>query len=194
MIEPDFKKELGGIVKTELAPLLGRKVVLWDLPYHKNIGDLLIWQGTLDLLEDIGARVLQCRSFATCTFPTLDKDTTIVLNGGGNFGTLYPYYGEFRRKVLSRYPDNRVIIMPQSVYYDNTDWGRHILGLDREAICSHKNLVLCARDKYSYEFMNANFAGAETHLVPDAAFCIRDSRLEPYRNERAVKSVLYNKA
>ena len=32
-------------IEKQLIPLIDSDYVLWDLPYHTNIGDTLIWQG-----------------------------------------------------------------------------------------------------------------------------------------------------
>lgn len=182
MSEPAFKTTQRLLLRDIVTPHIGREAVYWDLPYHNNIGDLLIWQGTADLLRSLRVNVLDNRSFDTCTFPRLRPATTIVLHGGGNFGTLYPWYQAFRREVLRRYPDNPVIIMPQSVHYDDTPDALHTLTLDRRAYNAHPRVTMCARDTVSYDFMRAHFPQANVLLAPDAAFSIDDTRLRPYRD------------
>lgn len=191
MSDLDFKTALTERFRKGVAPLIGRNAVLWDLPYHNNIGDFLIWQGTADMLHSLGVRVHEVRSHFTCTFPPLKPDVTIVMNGGGNFGTLYPAHQIFRREVLRRYPDNRVVVMPQSVYYGDTPESAAMLRLDREAYGAHRHVTLCARDRVSYDFMRDNFSGTPVLLIPDAAFCIDERRLEPYRRMQPVADTLF---
>lgn len=191
MSEPDFKTGLRERLRKAVTPLISKQAVLWDVPYHRNIGDSLIWQGTADLLRSLNVNVLDVRSNYTCTFPKLDSHVTIVMNGGGNFGTLYPWYQTFRREVLRRYPDNRVVMMPQSVYYDDTSESDAMMRLDREAYGAHRHVTLCARDRVSYDFMRDNFPGTPVLLVPDAAFCIDERRLEPYRRMQPAADTLF---
>ena len=44
----DLKRKLQFVIESTLSPLIDGDYVYWDLPYHINIGDTLIWQGTLD--------------------------------------------------------------------------------------------------------------------------------------------------
>ncbi len=47
----DLKRHLQSIIESKLSPLIDSNYVYWDLPYHINIGDTLIWQGTLDFYQ-----------------------------------------------------------------------------------------------------------------------------------------------
>lgn len=38
-------EKLRNIIFDQLSPLIDNDYVLWDLPYHENIGDTLIWEG-----------------------------------------------------------------------------------------------------------------------------------------------------
>lgn len=38
-------------IEKQLIPLIDSDYVLWDLPYHTNIGDTLIWQGEWNFLR-----------------------------------------------------------------------------------------------------------------------------------------------
>ena len=42
------------LLEATLLPLINEDYVLLDLPYHSNIGDILIWQGELELLKKTG--------------------------------------------------------------------------------------------------------------------------------------------
>ncbi|MDE6541984.1 MAG: polysaccharide pyruvyl transferase family protein [Muribaculaceae bacterium] len=191
MTEPIFKQRLSRMACELVRPLVGARAVLWHAPYHANIGDTLIWQGELDLLRKLGVRVEGCDNEWTCRYPELDGDVTILLHGGGNFGTLYPTAGAFRRKVLGRYPHHRVVMMPQSVYYSDDEAGRRELAADVEAFSAHSDAVMCARDRVSYDFMRRHFPANRVLLVPDMAFCIDFSRLEPYCGRASRPGALY---
>lgn len=159
------------IIYDSLEPLIeGHQVILTDLPYHGNVGDILIWAGELTFLDKIDSKILAQSSSYTFQFPQLSKDVVICLHGGGNFGDLYYDAQEFRKKVITTYPDNKIIIFPQSVWYENTSLIEH----DAEIFLMHKDLHLCTRDLYSYNFIKNNFKTDRIYLVPDMAFCIMD--------------------
>lgn len=39
-------------IEDVLIPLIDNDYIYLDLPYHANLGDTLIWQGTLDFLKN----------------------------------------------------------------------------------------------------------------------------------------------
>lgn len=150
----------------QIANLIDNDYYLLDLPYHVNIGDLLIWQGELDFLKsEVKHRMLGYSNQSTFGFPELKKDAVILLHGGGNFGDVWRGSQEFRLKVIQRYHDHRIIIFPQSVYYSNDS----LAVQDAEIFAQHKNLTICGRDDVSYEYLKRYFKN-NILRVPDMAF------------------------
>lgn len=159
--------ELRQKIYEKLLPMIDYDYVLWDLPYHKNIGDILIWQGELDFLKLTGKKCLDFSSHLTCTYPFLDEKVVILLHGGGNFGDIYSESQEFRRKIIMRYPKNKIIILPQTVFYNDAIKLKN----DGELFSLHPNLTICVRDNESYCLVKKNFQN-NIILLPDMAFCI----------------------
>lgn len=151
----------------KLLPLIDNDYVLWDVPYYNNIGDVLIWEGERSFLKESKHQCLDFASAGTCRFPKLSPDAVILLGGGGNFGDLWRWFQEFRLEVIRRYPENRIIIFPQSVYYDDVG----VMQSDAELMSCHQKLIICAREQQSYGLLKANFRN-EIIFVPDMAFCI----------------------
>ncbi len=188
----DFQEkiqELRAEIKRQLEPLIGDNCILTDLPYHDNLGDVLIWQGELDFLSSINKFPKSTTSAGTFLYPNLPDNITILLHGGGNFGDLYRNFQEFRLNVINRYKNNRIIMFPQSVWYDNLD----LLEKDAKQMSRHKNLYLCARDKYSFDFFKKHFSANNILLVPDMAFCINDKRFADYRKKDSSKKLYLNR-
>lgn len=158
---------LKNIIYEELNDLANCKYALFDLPYHTNIGDGLIWEGERCFLNDIGAKCLHNSSNFTCDFPILPKDTVILIHGGGNLGDLYREHFNFHKRVLSHYPQNRVVFFPQTIFYQD----QNVLKEDMEFLKRHGNVTLCARDKKSYDTV-VPFISGGAKLLPDMAFCI----------------------
>lgn len=161
---------LKNVIKQQLSPIIGKKVLLTDLPYHGNIGDILIWEGENMFLKEIGSQVLSQTSCNTFMFPHIDEEVTICLNGGGNFGDLYRIAQDFRKKVIIRYHNNRIVIFPQSVWYED----KSLIEEDAQVFSSHPDLFICARDRTSYDFLRKHFDVNKILLVPDMAFYIGD--------------------
>ena len=77
-----------------VLPPAGGECVFLDYPSQANVGDSLIWLGTLKCLQDLGLKVTYVADFDTYDEThlrrVLGQNTTIILQGGGNFGDLYP--------------------------------------------------------------------------------------------------------
>lgn len=171
----ETKDFLSQKIENKLKPLIISDYVLWDLPYHINMGDILIWEGELDFLESIPFRMLDYGSAHTVKYPELDEDVVILLHGGGNFGDIYRSSQQFRNKVIKAYPNNRIIVLPQSIHYN--DKGN--LKADMSLFQQHKDLYVCVRDRFSFETLAKFLDEKKLMLLPDMAFCIKSSKLLP---------------
>lgn len=162
-------------IKENLRSVISKRCVLVDIPYYQNIGDVLIWEGEKDFLKDIGSNCIYAASYWTFTFPDYDENVTILFSGGGNLGDLYPEHIEFLIKIVHRYPNNRIVVLPQTVYYkDKIKEENHLRELNR-----HKDLVFCARDKKVAEDVSRYIDNVVT--VPDMAFYNDMNKLEKYK-------------
>ena len=160
-------------IEETLLPLIDCDYVLWECPYYCNIGDVLIWEGELEFLKKVKYKCLGMVSQYTCDFPVLSPEVLILLQGGGNFGDVWRSTQEFRLQVCQKYPNNKIIIFPQTVFYENLE----LLDADARAMSQHRNLTICGRDEVSYKILKQHFKN-EILLVPDMAFCISSERLQ----------------
>lgn len=153
-------------IKNKLQPYINSDYVLFDIPNHRNIGDQLIYQGELDFLKQLPFKCLDKSSVSFHFNPKVDADT-ILLHGGGNFGDLYPYHQQFREKIVSDYPDKRIVLFPNSVQFESHE----NLLKSAQLFNNHPSIVLCARDLTSYELLKEHFNKCTILLVCDMAFC-----------------------
>lgn len=177
------------LIRTALVPLINNDYIFIDLPYYSNIGDSLIWKGTETLLATLPYKCLykaSCKTFQSIPLP---QNVIILLMGGGNFGDLYPAHNKFRLKILKEYPNNRIIILPQTVYYE----GARNAVSDAIEFRKHKHLTLFARDRYSYRFLKAFCFGNDIHLMPDMAFCIDRQWLMSFAVPSVGKDLLFHR-
>lgn len=170
-------------IADSLTPLISDTYVLWDLPYYTNIGDTLIWEGTESFLNNLSARCISKCAYQTFSYIPLPKETTILLQGGGNFGDLWRVHQEFRLKIVKLYPNNKIVILPQSIHYQNID----VLRSDAELMGKHTNLTICARDLKSLSILKSFFTENNFLLLPDMAFCISQQKLKKYSCEQTSK-------
>jgi len=161
------------IILEKLKNKVQPKCIYLDLPYHSNVGDSLIWLGTEEFLKEIGSTCIGKHSKDTFDFKEIPQDCTIILHGGGNFGDIWREHQEFRNKVCQTYPQNNIIVLPQTIYYESNE----LLANDIGIFNNHRKLSICARDQYSYDLLVHNGYVGDILLVPDMAFCINRKSL-----------------
>ncbi|MDE5567206.1 MAG: polysaccharide pyruvyl transferase family protein [Muribaculaceae bacterium] len=176
-------------IENALSPIITDKVILVDAPYYDNIGDVLIWQGIIEFLSAQGKTLIACSSGMTFPYSEISEDVTILLMGGGNFGDLWRWFQNIRLKVIQQYPNNRIVMFPQSVWYEDES----LISEDARILAQHKDLYLCARDQWSYDFLNHHFSANNVLLVPDMAFYINDKILEPYRGKESGRKLFFRR-
>lgn len=160
--------QLRDIIYETLSTYITKDYVYLDLPYHSNIGDSLIASGTKTFLKAQKYQCLYSASLNTYEEKHISNNALIILQGGGNFGDLWEDFQLFRNKIIESFPDYDILIMPQSVYYDDATK----LERDKKIFSKAKHLTICARDMQSYLFFKEHFSCKKILLIPDMAFCL----------------------
>lgn len=143
---------------------------LLDYPDYLNIGDHLIWLGTVFYLTDVlRTKINYAASIEDFSEELMEKQVgqaPIFLQGGGNLGDLWLKHQEFRERIISKYRNQPIIILPQTIYFKNQ------ANLKRAAnvFNSHPNLTIFTRDNYSYETACQQFHNCQIIKAPDMAF------------------------
>jgi len=150
------QEALGGMV------LPGSQVVFIDMPVYLNIGDLMIYLGTERWMESQKLRILGRWTIHNFTFPELLPGATILLQGGGNFGDLYPFQG-FRERVVERYPNHRIVFLPQTIHYSDPAAQE----TTKRTLEKHTDLHLSFRDRRSLAHAREMLPKCHHELSPD---------------------------
>lgn len=166
--------KLKNLITDELTPLIDSDYVLLDIPDHDNIGDNLIWDGELEFLKNIQKKKLYEASFLFFEQKRVQRNAVILIHGGGNFGDIYKRTQVERIKIIADNLDKKIIIFPQTVYYQN----KENLITDSLIVNSHPDLIFCVRDKSSFEIVKKYFPNTTPKLLPDMAFCIDPKHFE----------------
>lgn len=163
----------------------GARVVYLDYAFTTNVGDQLIVLGTLKFFARHGITVKLARNIHNIEQGGLDvlPGDVLVFHGGGNFGDIYPHFQLLRERIIAAFPDNRVIIMPQTVHFDDE------AERDRScrAIASHPDVTLFVRDRRSLEIVRPYF-GDRAMLAPDMAHQLWPSLCEEITQGGDVRS------
>ena len=144
--------------------------VLWDFPDYANPGDSAIWLGQVHSLKyffqrdpvNVTEPVTDCR-----LLPAISKHTQIILQGGGNFGDLWPNIQAFRELILTTFPNNRIVQMPQSIHFESA----HNFKQAQQICSSHPDFHIMVRDQPSFE-LSVRLNNGRTTLVPDFALSL----------------------
>ncbi len=176
----------------------GTCVAYLDVPLYFNVGDLLINAGTERFFERSRITpVVRMTFFDVCKMDEaseggvklktsfvnrmrrMSDEIPIVFQGGGNLGDLYPDLQGMREAVIKAFPNRRIVILPQSIHFDNASRQRRSL----ESMLSHSNLHIFVRDKSSLDAVQAVTAGRGA-LMPDMAHALWPEFVK-YREGRA---------
>jgi pyruvyl transferase EpsO len=160
------------LLKQALAPLgHPRQCALLNYPNHVNIGDHLIWAGTVDYLQRVSqtriAYAADLDSFSGRSLNlALSPSDPILLHGGGSLGDLWPDRQEFHERVVAGNPNRPVIFLPQSMHFRDAARARQAA----DVFNAHGGLTLFLRDQRSHAGASELFPNCRVHLAPDMAF------------------------
>ncbi|HVJ55902.1 MAG TPA: polysaccharide pyruvyl transferase family protein [Aliidongia sp.] len=159
-------------VKAKLSVILDyvpvqRPVIYLDYPLHLNIGDLLIWLGAEAFFHTHGHRIVGrgiCTKIRGDLRRRVTPETTIVLHGGGNFGDLYPVHQRFRERVVEAFPDNKIVLLPQTIHFGD----EAAAAASARIFNGHRDVTMFVRDLPSLAFAE-RFLDMPILLAPDTA-------------------------
>lgn len=163
----EYLKQQLSVIDKYIEP--GSDVMYVDYPMHLNVGDILILKGTEKFFETRKYNVV--RRYSTFGFPTressfprISKNTVVVLHGGGNFGDIYRSHQILREKVISFYRQNRIVIFPQTMFFQDGDKLKETAAV----YARHPDLHFLARDQRTYDTFRREFVN-DVEMCPDMA-------------------------
>jgi len=145
------------------------RVALIDFPNHANVGDSAIWLGERAMLKKFKLKDTYNCDWRTYSISHMAQritdDTIILIQGGGNVGDIWPEAQEFREAIITGFPNNSIVQLPQSISFSDAS----NLQRAKEVFENHPKFTLFIRDKPSLAFAKENFK-CSIALCPDMAF------------------------
>lgn len=144
----------------------GSTIALLDEPVHRNIGDHMIQRGSEAFFHHHGIEIAYRAS--TWDYASrraragIPPDAILVCQGGGHLGDLYPHHQRLREQVIQDFPAQRIVMLPQSIYFRDPAAERRAVA----AFAAHPRLHLCLRDQVSFERARA-WGCCAIYLAPD---------------------------
>lgn len=169
-----FRKPLTSLIKWKQTHPRG--VFLLLTPEHCNLGDHAIALAETGLLQEMGMdyreitgkeclRLLSMEGFAFL------NGAPLLINGGGNLGTLWPEWENAMRRIVQAAPRSPIFFLPNTVYYDPRPAGQLSLRQAMAIYRAHPALHFYAREQASYAFLKSLYP--DVTLMPDMALTLR---------------------
>lgn len=155
-------------------------VALIGTPEYCNLGDHLIafaiikfWEQYFpdDTVIEFTRECCERNSQKICSILENKPFRVILITGGGFLGDLWPDMQILVNRIINASKNRRIIIFPQTIYYQKTYENNLFFLNDRKAYQSANHLTIFVRDRKSYDFLiETNMLKTSSiHLVPDMA-------------------------
>ena len=141
-----------------------KKIFLFGTPMHGNLGDHAIAIQEQYFFEDF----FPDYEYFEILMPmyhtqkeiiknTVTPEDLVVISGGGWMGNLWIHNECVIREIVQNYPNNKIIILPQTVYYTSDELGEREYRITNEILKKHSNLHIFVRERKSYNFIKQNY-------------------------------------
>lgn len=97
----------------------------------------------------------------------VNKEDLIFCHSGGNLGNRGFIHEGARRLVIETFPENKIIVLPQTIFFSDTQKGKYELEITEKIYNNHKDLTIMARDRYSFELAKQYFPKCKNMICPD---------------------------
>ena len=143
------------------------RVFIFELPCFDNLGDHAIANAERVFFEDLLVEYGDMQLYQISCTETVDaikciksdlrKSDVFVCQGGGNMGNLYKFGESNRRSIMKAFPNNTIIIFPQTFYFTNDKYGIRELAKSKRIYNKCSKLTIMARDNKSLQMMKQHF-------------------------------------
>lgn len=97
----------------------------------------------------------------------------IFLHSGGNLGDRGRWSEAARRVMIESFPHNRIVSLPQTIFFSDTPLGRHERAISHDVYARHPKLTVMGRDRISGEIAAELFPNAQIATMPDFVLSLR---------------------
>jgi pyruvyl transferase EpsI len=163
-----------------LQYVMQKKILLIGTPGHANIGDAAIAAGEYEFIRSYfpGYALVELTAYQMddpyiFLQSVVGIGDIIFLHGGGNLGTLYPVEEAIRRRVISDFPDNKIVVLPQTAYFDDTEDGKRELAISSEIYGRHRDLTILTRGLDTLDLVKKYFPRAKSYNAGDMSLMLK---------------------
>lgn len=156
----------------------GKCVFFVMTPTHTNMGDNAITLAAEELLSKskvdyVEITIAQLHELHSYGFLNILNKYPILINGGGNLGTLWFDVEQLIRDIIINNPKSSIMILPSTIYYEDSKWGNEELERAEQIYNAHKDLTIYARERISFEELKKHFNNVK--IAPDLVLSLNKS-------------------
>lgn len=142
-----------------------RKFIILSTPNHGNLGDHAIALAEKNFLEEknICNNIIEITSSFYLSNKNIinnliSEEDVILITGGGFLGSLWMGEEELVREIFQKHTNNKIIIFPQTIFYENNNFGKQELEKSKQIYKEHfGEKFIMLRDEVSYNLVLNNF-------------------------------------
>jgi pyruvyl transferase EpsI len=160
-----------------------KKIILTLTPRHKNMGDHAIAIASKKFIEEnfkdyefLELDMHDIYKYGRALKSYLTPEDIVMILGGGNMGDMYLNDENQRRFIIKKFKNNRIVSLPQTIDFSNTENGKKELEKTKKIYNSHKNLLLVAREEKSFEIMKSFFGESRVIKSPDMVLYLDEKK------------------
>lgn len=154
--------------------------ILFNSPDYSNLGDHAIalaerklFQRLFPEVEFIEISSQQYIRENLLIQNVIQDEDILLITGGGYLGSLWLWLEDITKNIIQRYPGNKIIIFPQTMYFDNSSLGESEKISLSAVLNSHTDLTIMLRDKASYQLTSELLDNSiRKFLIPDLALSL----------------------
>ena len=154
--------------------------IILNSPDYPNLGDHAIALSERAFLEEIypDREVIEisCEQYMKEMLrvkSAIRKKDILFITGGGYLGSLWLRLNDMGLHMVETFPENQIVVMPHSIYFDDTDFGENEKNRMKMVFSNHPNLLIAAREKKTYCLLKEMFSEEAICLVPDMALQLK---------------------
>lgn len=177
-----------------------KKIIVTLAADYGNLGDVAITYAQTSFLKEnypdytiIELPISQTISKLKSLKRVCSSEDVITIVGGGNMGDLYSDIEFLRQLVINEFPKNKIISFPQTIDFSESKKGCKMLNRAQKVYGKHNNLILMAREQFSYEKMKVLFPNCKVILQPDIVMTL-DKNIKKVDKRNGILLCLRNDA
>ena len=178
------------IIKIIISSITHKKnIFILETPVHGNLGDQAIIYAENKYINEnlneynlieVSAGIVH--KYLKLLKRLINEDDIIFVHGGGFLGTIWMQEELNFRLILEKFKNNKIIVFPQTIYFDDNSEGNTIMNESKIIYQSHPNLHICCREKYSYDLLKNQMNIKNVYLIPDMVLYLNQIDFNENRN------------